>query len=275
MLRNYLLVALRGLKRNRSASLINILGLSIGLACYMLILVYVVNESSYDTHHSKSKSLYRFTTIDQALGVSSNNVGITNPRMPAAAREEVADIVNATRMLNQGRLRIKFREDIFYSQHAKYVEKNFFELFDHEITPKGAVEAFHQPRKVILTESMANRIFSQGEAVSKVLEINDQEWEVVGVMEDVRDNSHLAFDVLMAMYPSEADSSIAQYIDSWGGLGMAGYAELREGASEEAVEESLRELALANDVNDFWVPQLQPLTDIHLGSSYICLTITM
>lgn len=269
MLRNYLLVALRGLRRNRSASIINIIGLSIGLGCYMLIMVYVINETNYDTFHSKADRLFRFTTIDEALGVSSNNVAITNPRMPAAAREEISEVLDATRLLERGRIRLEIGEDVFYSENAKSVERNFFDLFDYNVTPSGAIDAFHKPRKVILTRQMAETIFGPGQGMNQVLTFNDDEWEVVGIMDDVRENTHLAFDVLLSLYPTEADSSLAQYMDSWQGLGMVGYVELDSRSSEVSVEERLSEIKAANDVPEFWIPQLQPVTDIHLGSTDI------
>ncbi len=269
MLRNYLLVALRGLFRNRSASIINIAGLSIGLASFILILIYVYNESGYDRFHQKADRLFRFTTVDEALGVSSNNVAITNPRMPAAAREEISEVINATRMSQQGRMRMEYGNEVFYSEDAKYVERNFFDLFDFRVAPQAAIQEFHQPRKLILTETMAQTIFGPGQGLHEILNINDDDWEVVGIMEDVRENSHLAFDVMLSMYPTEADSSFTQYMQSWQGLGMIGYAELDSRASEESVEQQLRELAWSNDVPEFWVAQLQPLTDIHLGSTDI------
>ncbi len=269
MLRNYLKVAIRGLRRNSGASLINILGLSIGLACYILILLYVVNEMGYDRFHSKTDRIFRLTTIDEALGVTSNNVAITNPRMPAAAREEVAEVIDATRVQEQGRIRIEKGDDVFYSENAKSVEQNFFSIFDYNLEPADAVERFHQPLKMILTEEMARTTFGGEEAIGNLLNINDQDWEVVGVIRDVPSNSHLALDVLMSMYPTEADSSTAQYLDVWGGLGMIGYVELDDPSSEASVEGQLREIALSNDAPEFWVPQLQPLKDIHLGSSDI------
>lgn len=269
MLRNYLLVALRGLRLNRSASFINIAGLSIGLASFILILIYVYNESSYDKFHTKSDRLFRFTTIDQALGVSSNNVAITNPRMPAAAREEVSGVVNATRVNQQGRLRIEKEDVVFYAEEAKYVEKNFFELFDYKLTPADAVGAFNMPRKAILTETMTKAIFGQDDALNNMITIDDEDWEVVGIMNDVKENSHLKFDVLLSMYPTEADSSFAQYLDNWGGLGMIGYAELESRENEASVEKQLQEISWENEVPEFWVAQLQPLTDIHLGSTDI------
>lgn len=269
MLRNYFLVALRGIRRNKSASVINILGLSVGLASYILIMLYVINETGYDRFHTKSDRLFRFTTIDQALGVSSNNVAITNPRMPAAAREQISEVLNATRMFEQGRMRVELEDQVFYSENAKSVEKNFFELFDFQISPSGAVERFSEPRKAILTRTFARTLFGDSKPLNEVLVINDDEWEVVGVMDDPENNSHLAFDMILSMYPSEADSSIAQYLDSWGGLGMIGYAELDSRSSRNRVEEQMLEIAAENEVPDFWIPQLQPVDQIHLGSTDI------
>ncbi len=269
MLRNYLLVALRGLRRNKGASIINIFGLSIGIACYILILVYVVNESSYDRFHSKSDRIYRLTTIDKALGVSSNNVAITNARMPAAAREEVPEVLDATRVLEQGRLRVEHGEDFYYTEWAKYVEKNFFDIFDYQITPSTAAEEFAAPRKLMLTERLATTVFGEEPAVGKLLNIDEEDWEIVGILNDPPENTHLGIDLLMSLYPTEADSSFSQYLNSFGGLGMIGYVELQESSQEVVVEEKLYEIAQANDAPDFWVPQLQPLEDIHLGSTEI------
>ncbi|MEJ2004718.1 MAG: ABC transporter permease, partial [Cyclobacteriaceae bacterium] len=269
MLQNYIKVALRGLRRNPSASIINILGLSIGLSCFILILIYVVNESGYDRFHSDSDQIFRLTTIDEALGVSSNNVAITNPRMPAAAREEVSGVIDATRILEQGRTRIERDEDTYYTEYAKTIEKNFFNIFDYHVNPAIAIEKFADPRKVILTDRMAETIFKEESAVGKVLHINDEDWEVVGIMDNPPPNTHLGLDMMMSMSTTVADSSLAQYLDSWGGLGMIGYVKLEDPTEESRVEEELRKIALANDVPEFWVPKLQPLRDIHLGSTDI------
>jgi len=99
--------------------------------------------------------------------------------------------------------------------------------------------------------------------------INDQSWEVVGLMEDVENHSHLGFDVLMSLFPAQSDSSLADYIDSWRGLGIIGYAVLSDPEDETMVEKQMSEIVANNHVPDFWIPQLQPLTDIHLRSSGI------
>ncbi|UII34682.1 ABC transporter permease [Fulvivirga ulvae] len=269
MFKNYFLTALRSLRKSKVFTFINVIGLAIGMACCLVIFIYVKNELSYDDFHSKSDRIFRFYTIDEALGVTSNNVGITEPVMPAAAKKEIPEIENTTRILTQGRLRVEVGDDFVYTEDAKSVESSFFEIFDYKLLDPAAAEAFKEPRKAILTQAMSKKIFGDEAALGKVLQINDQDWEVVGLMEDNRQNSHLKLDLLLSLYPSLADSSLAQYLDSWQGLGMVGYAVLNDASSEETVEAKLKDLALKNDAPEFWVPQLQPLEDVHLDSSGI------
>ena len=269
MLRNYLVTAFRTLRKSKVSSLINISGLAIGMACCLIIYVYVKSELSYDSFHSKADRIFRFYTIDEALGVTSNSVGITEPRMPAAAKEEIPEILNTTRVMNQGRLRVEIGDKFVYTEDAKSVESAFFEIFDFNLLDPGAATSFNHPRKAMLTETMAGKIFGGGQAVGNVISINDEDWEVVGLIQDESRHSHLKLDLLLSLYPTLADSSLAQYLDSWQGLGMVGYAELSGAASEEEVEAKMRELALKNDAPEFWIPQLQPLKDIHLKSSGI------
>jgi len=269
MVKNYLKVAMRGLLKNKSAAFINIAGLSIGLACFIMIFLYVQKELSFDTHHPNSTNKYRLTTIDEALGVSSNNVAITNPYMPIAAKEELPEVTNATRMLSNGRTRMQFKEDVVYAEDAKYVESSFFEMFDLGLHSETSLEKFKAPRKLILTQELAKKAFKDQDPIGKSLEIDEEDWEVVGLINNDKGQSHLKLDLLMSMYPTEADSSIAQYLNSWQGLGMVGYLELTEGADEITLERKLKELATKNEVPDFWIPQIQPLEDIHLKSANV------
>ncbi|MEM8568014.1 MAG: ABC transporter permease [Bacteroidota bacterium] len=269
MLRNYLITALRALRKSRASAIINVSGLSIGIACCLVIYIYVHNELSYDDFHGESDRIFRFYTIDEALGVTSNAVGITEPYMPVAARNEIPEIENSARILTQGRMRVEVGEKAVYAEDAKSVEKEFFDIFDYQLLDPSAKELFNEPRKAILTESMTQKIFEDQNAVGEIININDQDWEVVGLMKDVEKNSHLQLDLLLSMYPTLADSNMARYLDSWQGLGMVGYALLNDRSSELEAEAKLKELALGNEAPEFWVPQLQPLDEVHLKSSGI------
>ncbi len=271
MIRTFLRVAFRSFKKNALSTFINILGLTLGFAAFIVLSLFFFNEISYDRWHEKADRIFRFTTIDEALGVTSNEVAISNPRMPRAAEEEIPEVEVASRVLYAGEQRLEIGDDGHYSEHALYVEQDFLEIFDLPLrSPEITAEKFNQPHKLIFTESFAKKVFGEeGDAVGQLMTVNDQSWEVVGLMDDVTANSHLGFDVLMSLFPAQSDSSLAQYIDSWGGLGMIGYAVLSDADAEVMVEGKMAEIALANDVNDFWIPQLQPLTDIHLKSSGI------
>ncbi|GAB4236478.1 MAG: ABC transporter permease [Ekhidna sp.] len=271
MLRTFILVAIRSFKKNRLSTFINASGLILGFSTFVTLSLFVYNELSYDTWHEKSHRTYRFTTIDEALGVTSNQVAITNPRMPQAAADELPEVEIYSRVLYSGQQRMELGDEGIYSEYALYVENDFFNIFDLPVRDKEeALQKFNQPHKLILTQSFAERAFGpESNAIGEVFTLNDQSWEVVGLMDEVKQNSHLKYDVLMSLYPAQSDSSLAQYLNSWNGLGMIGYAVLSEGADEQEVEKKMAEITQANDVNDFWIPQLQPLEDIHLGSAGI------
>lgn len=271
MLRTFILIALRSFKKNKLSTSINAFGLILGFSTFVILSLFVYNEMSYDRWHTKSNRTYRFTTIDEALGVTSNQVAISNPRMPEAAEDEIPEIEIASRMMYAGEQRMEKGDQGYYSEYALYVENDFFEIFDLPVRNKEeTLEKFDQPHKLILTDAFAEKVFGiDRESIGQVLTINDQSWEVVGLMNNITQNSHLGFDALMSLYPAQSDSSFAQYINSWGGLGMLGYAVLADGADEAEVEKKMGDIALANDVNDFWIPQLQPLEEVHLGSAGI------
>ncbi len=271
MLKTFILVALRNFKKNNLTTFINAIGLTLGFSAFMVLSLFVYNELSYDRWHEKSNRTFRFTTIDEALGVSSNMVAITNPRMPQSAEEEIPEVELASRVMFGGEQRLEQGDKGYYTEYSLYVEQDFFDIFDIPVQNREeALKKFNQPHKLIFTNNFAKRVFGSTEnAIGEVFTFNDQSWEVVGLMDDVKQNSHLEFDVLMSLFPAQSDSSLAQYINGWGGLGMLGYAVLSERNKEVLVEEKMAEIALANDVNDFWVPQLQPLDEIHLKSSGI------
>ncbi|MEQ8244466.1 ABC transporter permease [Fulvivirga sp.] len=269
MLKNYIKIAFRGFTKNLSATLINVIGLSIGLACFALIFVYVQNELSYDTFHNDYEKIYRVTTIDQALGVSSNNVGITNPIMPKAAERELADVVLSTRISGQGRQRVENGDDVVFAENAKYVEPSFFHMFNFPMVEGSDTAKFNAPRKLFLTEEFAQRTFKTEKPFGKLLNIDDEDWEVVGVLKDTNLNTHLEMDLILSMYLTQADSNFAQYLDSWQGLGMVGYVKLNDTENANSVEAQMNDLAHSNEVPDFWITKLQPLKDTHLLSANI------
>ncbi|MBO3699636.1 ABC transporter permease [Roseivirga sp. E12] len=270
MFKNYLKIAFRSLLKSKGTSVINILGLSIGMACGIIIFLFVQNELSYDRFHSKSDDIFRVLTIDEALGVSSNLVGITLPALGPAMENDFPEVEKRVRMIPQGRQLINYEQQGFYTEHFAYAEPTLFEVFDFKLIDGDTEKALTEPNTVIFTESMAKKTFGSENPIGKRIDIGNQAGiEVVGIMADVPDNSHLNFDVVVSMQQADTTSGFAQFLRSWQSISMVTYVELADKGSEENVESKMEDLIRANNVGDNFKVTLQPLKDVHLNSSGI------
>ncbi len=270
MIKNYFKIAFRSLLKSKGTSVINILGLSIGMACCIIIFLFVQNELSYDRFHSKSDNIFRVLTIDEALGVSSSMVGITLPALGQAMEDQFPEVVNRVRMLTQGRQLVNYEQQGFYTQHFAYAEPSLFEVFDFKLIDGDTDAALTAPNTVVFTESMAKRTFGNEDPIGKRVDIGNQTGlEVVAVMQDITENSHLNFDVIVSMEQADTTSNFAQFLGSWQSISMVTYVELANPANEEPVKVKMEELIRANNVGDNFSVTLQPLKDAHLKSSGI------
>lgn len=270
MIKNHIKIAFRSLLKSKGTSIINVLGLSIGMACCMIIFLFVQNELSYDRFHQKSDNIFRVLTIDEALGVSSSLVGITLPALGEAMEEQFPEVVNRVRMLTQGRQLINYEQQGFYTQHFAYAEPSLFEVFDFKLIDGDTDAALSAPNTVVFTESMAKRTFGNDDPIGKRVDIGNQTGlEVVAVMKDVTENSHLNFDVIVSMEQADTTSNFAQFLGSWQSISMVTYVELASPDNEEPVKAKMEELIRANNVGDNFKVTLQPLKDAHLKSSGI------
>lgn len=270
MIKNYFKIAFRSLLKSKGTSIINILGLSIGMACCIIIFLFVQNELSYDRFHSKSDNIFRVLTIDEALGVSSSLVGITLPALGEAMEDQFPEVVNRVRMLTQGRQLINYEQQGFYTENFAYAESSLFEIFDFKLIDGDTDAALSAPNSVVFTESMAKRTFGNDDPIGKRIDIGNQTGlEVVAVMQDITENSHLNFDVIVSMQQVDTTSNFAQFLRSWQSISMVTYVELASPDNEEPVKAKMEELIRANDVGDNFKVTLQPLKDAHLKSSGI------
>jgi putative ABC transport system permease protein len=270
MLTNYLKIAIRTLIRNRGTSLINIIGLAIGLASCMLIFLYVRFELSYDTFHQHSERTFRVLTIDEALGVSSNLVGITLPALGETMKKELPQVENSVRMNSGGRTLFRYDDKTFYAENIKYAEPSFVDVFDYPWQEGDQTQALNRPSTGIITASMAKRIFGDTSPIGKVLRLeNGSDIEVTGVLQDPPAHSHLELDLIVSLLPAEGDSSTAQFLQSWNSISMITYVRLANAQDESLVEEKMEEIIRQHDVGENFSVTLQPLEEVHLQSSGI------
>ncbi|MBU1099742.1 MAG: ABC transporter permease [Bacteroidetes bacterium] len=270
MLNNYLKIAFRNLWKNKSTSIINILGLGIAIFSSILIFLYVSFEFSFDKFHSKADRIYRVLLEDNNLGVSENLAGINFMAMGPALKEELPEVVEQVRYRDSGRELITIGDQSFYTKDLVYTTSSLFSVFDFELIQGDPERVLSEPRKAVLTESWKEKLFGSENPIGKTIELNNEDvYEVTGIMKDVPANSHLQMDVLLSLVPTEADSNLARQLESWGRIGMPTYVLLDSPASAEKVQNALMPLLREHVEWGTFGQQLQPFLDAHLHSSGI------
>lgn len=230
MLKNYVLTALRSISRNPVYFILNLSGLTLGIVCCMLIVIFITNELSFDQFHSKKDQIYRINYNFQ----SGDNRTIS-PSVPVFVgpylRKNFPEVENATRFLHSyGSRAIRYGEKTFDENRFAWVDSSFFEILDFKGIHGRLETALDKPGTVVLTESTARRYFGEtSAALGKVLVINNKrDYEVTAVIEDVPSNSHFTFDFLTSIYSIEGlDDETIQ----WNNPNYTTFLLLKEGTS--------------------------------------------
>jgi putative ABC transport system permease protein len=206
MLRNYIKIAWRNLNKNRGFSLINILGLTIGITVCLMIYIFIMHEFSYDDFHANKKNIYRvMRSYDPTKPATSY---LSAPYGPALLNDYPQDIAKAVRVM-PGNLLVTIGDKSFRERKVYAADKDFFELFSFPLLEGKAAAVLTDPGSVVLSESVAKKYFgSVAAAVGKVIVIDkDNDAKVSGVFADLPTNSHLEADLI---YPITAHQN-----ESW------------------------------------------------------------
>lgn len=268
MFRNFFTVALRSCIRNRATFLLNFLGLTVGIVSSFLIFLYVSHELSYDRFHERSNRIFKILSIDEALGISNNYVGITIPALAPNMKREIPGVEEVVRIAIQGRALVRYEENILYSEDMIFTEPGFFDLFDFELKEGERKLCLERPNTVVLTEAMAKKIFGEEEAMGKMFSAGGTDnLEVTGILKDETRPSHLKFDIVASINPSPSDTNFIQYLNSWNNISMVEYVLLSHPENADQIIVEMDSLMRRNDVLDAWKATLQPLSEVHLYSN--------
>ena len=277
MFRNYLIVGIRNLLRHKGYSSINVLGLAIGIACCILILLYVQDELSYDRYHEKSDRIYRLAESATVAG-RPIEAAVTPPPWAPVMAEEFPEIEQITRLKPPGsRWLIRYEENRFYERYFVFADSSVFDIFTIPLVQGNAKTALAEPGAVVLSESMADKYFGDENPVGKVITGDDlYEFTITGIMEDMPGNSHFHFDFL-ASYASLAPYNLYNEPSTMQNHGfnhdVFTYLLLREGQEPEDLESKFPEFLdrhlgdMLEGIGIVARPFLQPITDIHLHSN--------
>jgi putative ABC transport system permease protein len=270
MFRNYLLIAVRNLKKNITYSFINIFGLSIGLATCLLILTWITHELSYDQFHEKSSSIYRASLVMQSNGQKVSTAVSPTALLPAL--KEFPEVEEGVRVYNPSGWNpyvVKKDDHIFQESKFYVADSTFFKVFSFELTKGNKSRALSQPYSVVLTESMAKKYFGDSDPLGKVLLINNaKEYTITGVMEDLPSNSLLQFDFLASFTSIRA----GREEPIWWSANYQTFFIVKEGADINALSEKTDDVvnkAIGSlTAQDRVHYEMMRMTDIHLRSPF-------
>jgi ABC-type antimicrobial peptide transport system permease subunit len=264
MFRNYLKVAVRNIRRNKAYSFINIFGLAIGMACCILILLWVQDELSFDQFHHNADRLGRVIADVEFSG--QRPWAVTEAPLSQAMEQEYPEIARATRLQLGGRFRVRYGEKLFVESRNIFVEPAFFEIFTFPFLHGDPEHALIGKRSMVITESMAQKYFGREDPIGKILNFNNKlDFQVTGIIQNVPDNSHLQFDFVI---PFAWLEDLGHDINNWGNYNFFTYVLLGENTSFEKTNQKisgyLRTIDPENDTRLY----IQPLKRIHLHSDF-------
>ncbi len=264
MLKNYLKIALRNIKRHKGYSLINIVGLAIGMACCILILLWVQDELSFDRFHENADDIYRVLQ-DINFTDHSTTWTITQGPLGPSLKEDFPEIIDATRITDRG-FRLTY-DDKSYDERVGMADGSILKMFTFPLVKGDPVTALSDPLSIVLTEVMAAKYFGDEDPIGKTIKADNKwDFQVTGVMKNVPRNSHLQFDFLI---PFIFGRELNYTVDHWGNSSFRTYVQLPKGVpAQDVIQKISGYLFEKPTIEKDARLNLQPLTRIHLYSNY-------
>jgi putative ABC transport system permease protein len=276
MLSNYLKIFLRQFSRNRIFTAINLLGLATGLACFVLIRLYVVNETSYDRHYADAEHIYRMAMKGNMSGFSFESAVMGGP-LGRIVREAIPEIVHSTTFYKLPRpVLLKRNENRFYEEDIIYVDSAFLEFFSFEVMLGNPVEMFKAPYSMVLTKSGARKYFGDENPIGQVINWNNsQDYTVTGVIADPDYNSHLKIDILASFNSLLEQPAYKNLLTTLYAFVTYNYIKIAQGTNTEVVDTMISDLieehmgeGMRESGSHFEI-FLQPVRNIHLNSKLV------
>lgn len=275
MFRNYFLIALRHIKRNKLFSVLNILGLAIGIVSCLLIYIYIEDEVSFDRHHTKADQIYRiqcfykFEDVEDKFGISPF------PVMPTL-KQEYPEITDGCRLFVLGNVNVFKEEKVFNLDNAYFADSNFFKIFEFKFVSGSPENALSNPENVVLTKSYATKIFGEESPMGKVLLWNNKNLKVSGIIDEKTYNTHI--DLGMFIPVSNMNPQFKAGIDdNWGNNNSFSYVVIPDQKTAENFQPKMDAY-----VKKYVLPQwekfgfngsikffIEPLKDIHFNNYLI------
>lgn len=280
LLKNFYSVALRNLIKHKAYFAINILGLSVGIAGFIFISLYVVNELNYDRFHANYENIYAVATQASIRGERNHDARSSNP-LANTLLQEYPQVEETTRILKSGPILIGKADNQISEKGVLFVDERFLRVFDFKLLKGMPKVVLKEPRSLILTESYSKKYFGDTDPIGEELLVgaNGTSYKITGVIEDSPANSHIKFDILGSISSNDAWNT-----SHWIGGKQYTYAAINGQTDISKLESEMKELFykyMAPEIEYFtgmsieeWEEgnsvgyKLTPIKDIHLKSTF-------
>jgi len=269
MIKNLILVAIRNFKRDKWYTLLNILGLTIGITFSLFLTFYIKDELSYDRYHDKAESIFRIESYVKEPEKDALKWVSTPFPMAPVLKKDYPEVEEAVRFVAAGNVLFKKGELPLNQDKVFFADSNVFRVFTYPFIEGNPQTALVEPNSMVLTKSMAEKYFGKSESYTgRSLEnTNGDVYKITGVMEDVPKNSHIIFNTLISRSSLPAD-----FANNWGGFGFHTYVLLKPNVSAPSFKKKLlpiydKYLASIFAQHNIKIAfGVRPITAIHLHS---------
>ncbi len=266
MFKNLLKTTVRYIRKHVGYSLLNVLGLTLGITSALFLIIYVSDELSYDRYHEKADRIYRVSSKITETDDQFTWIVAQIPFGPQAA-QDYPEIESFTRFINMPRALYKYEDKEYNEENFYYADSTVFDIFTFKVLSGEVKSAVKDPKKIVLTKTAAARYFGKSDPIGKTLTEGANTYEVTGVIEDVPSNSHFRFDAITAR------NNLPKQIGSWGNFGVFTYLLLPQNLDVKAFETKIQGMydaymkQIFGPINIKIEYILEPIKRIHLYST--------
>jgi putative ABC transport system permease protein len=265
VLKNYLLIAVRNLRKSKVYSVINMLGLAIGLGCAILILSFIQNELSVNDYHVNRSHIVE-AYLKGTKGENTTYQSTVSPCIGPMLKAEYPEVMDAVRIYNFQEVAFQYQDRLFLESNGIAVDSNIFDLFTFPFVSGDPKTALAEPHSMVITRSMAEKYFGNNDPINKKINVEGKGFLVVGgVIKDIPANSHLQFDYAVPYVFLENVPLCGLH---WADFSFKTYVQLNQPADLQAVQEKMTQISINNDCPQIKYGgmsfSLQSLNDMYL-----------
>jgi len=266
MIKNLLKSVTRHIRKHYGYSILNILGLTLGITSALFLIIYVSDEISYDRYHENSNRIYR---VSSKITETDDQFTWNVAQIPFGPQvvQDYPEVQSFVRFINMPRALYKYEDKEFIEENFYFVDSTLFDIFSYKVLKGEVRSAIKDPDKIVLTETVASRYFGDDDPIGKTFTAGEDAYEVTGVIEDIPFNSHFRFDAVAAR------NNLPKQIGSWGNFGVFTYLLMPEGVDVDAFETKMQGMYDAH-MKTIFEPLhitieyiMEPITRIHLYST--------